>query len=257
MAENHVTLTLELPGDADDYVVSVRGRMPDDAVGRRGLRLFVSHASEDQEVAAQLVQSLEMFGVECFFSERSISSGTLWPAEIETQLNACDALLYLSSEHSNDSMWCQQEAAWALGRGVPVLPLPLDRSEMRGALALRNQLPKPDLDSWVPADKELGSFRRAQRARARTVGEIFKGLMRLDERVSEVIPGLVVNTLVRADKQHKVLCAKDMLKLMPSITDEQATDVLRACEDNETLAGLANMGVVEELRELVEQKRAL
>ena len=42
--------------------------------------------SEDQEVAAQLVQSLEMFGVECFFSERSISSGTLWPAEIETQL---------------------------------------------------------------------------------------------------------------------------------------------------------------------------
>ena len=156
MAENHVTLTLELPGDADDYVVSVRSRMPDDAVGRRGLRLFVSHASEDQEVAAQLVQSLEMFGVECFFSERSISSGTLWPAEIETQLNACDALLYLSSEHSNDSMWCQQEAAWALGRGVPVLPLPLDRSEMRGALALRNQLPKPDLDSWVPADKELG-----------------------------------------------------------------------------------------------------
>ena len=103
MAENHVTLTLELPGDADDYVVSVRSRMPDDAVGRRGLRLFVSHASEDQEVAAQLVQSLEMFGVECFFSERSISSGTLWPAEIETQLNACDALLYLSSEHSNDS----------------------------------------------------------------------------------------------------------------------------------------------------------
>ena len=140
---------------------------------------------------------------------------------------------------------------------VPVLPLPLDASEMRGALALRNQLPKPDLASWVPADKELRSFRRAQRARARTVGEIFEGLMRLDERASEVIPGLVVDTLVRADRQHKALCAKDVLKLMPSITDEQAADVLRACEENETLAGLANMGVVEELRELVEQKRAL
>lgn len=254
MAEYQTTLTLDLPGSIDDFIVSVRRRWSSRADGNGGLRLFISHASEDREVSDGLHHILGLFGVECFSNERDIRSGLRWPERIEDELNACEALVYLSSEHSNSSMWCQQEAAWARGRGVPVLPLPLDGSEMCGALAALQQLPGTELSIW----KRPGSyndFLRTLRARTKTVAAIFNALIECDGALREPIFDLVLTSLEKATKDHVVLCAKDILEKLPKMTEAQLARVEAVCDTNDCLKKLYDGGVAGDLRSLIKKQR--
>lgn len=235
-----VTLTIELPGGAGEYAVRV-SRAGDEGAWEEGPglaeeppRFFISYSSRDEVLAKRLSKLLrETFCVDCFCSAEALGAGEAWPSVLEKNLRTCDVLVYLSSAHSNESIWCQQEAAWALGRGIPVFPLLLDDAPMRGALERLERLPETDADKWVPRGEQPSSrdWLDANRYVAKTVvAPILSSLARrwgMREGVAE----LLVRALEKADRPGKGLCVKDVLvSTLDEVSEGHVARIDAACD---------------------------
>jgi hypothetical protein len=90
-------------------------------------RIFISHLSEDKELAEQLKLELETYGITGFVAHTDIEPTLEWQMEIELALNTCDCLVALISHSFNSSNWTDQEIGMALGRGHLVIPVKLGK----------------------------------------------------------------------------------------------------------------------------------
>ena len=83
--------------------------------------VFLSYDREDAPKARTIARALERAGHSVWW-DRHIKSGAQYSKEIETALNAADAVVVLWSERSIDSAWVRDEAAAGrdTGRLVPV-----------------------------------------------------------------------------------------------------------------------------------------
>ncbi|HEU5402779.1 MAG TPA: toll/interleukin-1 receptor domain-containing protein [Terriglobales bacterium] len=86
-------------------------------------RLFLSHCNSRKAEVGQLKLALGDLGVNGFVAHDDIEPSELWQTEIERALRTCEALAAVVSEDFSASLWCDQEIGFALGRGVPVLPI--------------------------------------------------------------------------------------------------------------------------------------
>ncbi len=86
-------------------------------------RIFITHLSEDKGKAMEIKESLKEFGVSCFVAHVDISPTKEWQNEIENALNTMDTLVALMTEKFRGSKWTDQEIGFALGRGIPVIPV--------------------------------------------------------------------------------------------------------------------------------------
>ena len=87
------------------------------------VRCFMSHVSSNKILAKQLKIELAQCGCSTFVAHEDIAPSSLWQQEIRTALATCHCLLSLVTPDFHASMWTDQEVGWALGRGIPVLPL--------------------------------------------------------------------------------------------------------------------------------------
>jgi hypothetical protein len=71
--------------------------------------LFVSHVSEDQAAAMEIVQELEQRGVPCWISPRDIPPGSSFDDEIAKAIEDSRALLLVFSEQCNASEYIRRE----------------------------------------------------------------------------------------------------------------------------------------------------
>lgn len=94
--------------------------------GDARFRLFLSHKAKVKKKAAELKNRLERFGVSCFVAHEDINPTKEWQDEIENALSSMDALAVLMTEGFHDSLWTDQEVGFALGRGVPIVPVKLE-----------------------------------------------------------------------------------------------------------------------------------
>ena len=92
---------------------------------RDGLRLFITHRAQEKLAAAELKLKLFPYGVCGFVAHQDIEPNQIWQAEIDRALVSMHALVALTTPGFDSSVWCQQEIGFALGRGVPVIPLRL------------------------------------------------------------------------------------------------------------------------------------
>ena len=113
----------ELYQSASRQANADEGRLAHSAVVSGPCRLFISPKSEDKETASALKEALASYGIDCFVAHEDIEVSAVWRECIQRELENCNALLYLSSNAANSSEWCQQEIGWALGRGIPVIPV--------------------------------------------------------------------------------------------------------------------------------------
>lgn len=88
-------------------------------------RLFISHLSRDRYEAQKLKECLDNYGVDAFVAHNDIEPSLEWQGVIELALRSMDSLVALFTPEFSESKWCDQEIGWALGRGIPVLPLSL------------------------------------------------------------------------------------------------------------------------------------
>lgn len=109
-------------------------------------RLFLSHSSSDKDFGANLKRKLGPVKVDVFVAHEDIEPNLTWQQEIKLGLASCHALLFLATDTSNQSWWCQQEVGWALGRGVFVTSYSLGADPVGFAGALQGwKVPKHDL----------------------------------------------------------------------------------------------------------------
>src|SRR5215472_8593830 len=89
-------------------------------------RVFISHASEDRQVAAQLHRWLVEEGHEVFLdSDRTdgLVVGEDWQQRLHERLRWADAVVCAVSSASLASIWCTTEVAIAQSRGSRLLPV--------------------------------------------------------------------------------------------------------------------------------------
>jgi type VI secretion system protein ImpJ len=77
-------------------------------------RVFLSYASEDAAVVADLAQLIEIQGMEYFLDKLSLRSGSAWQTELEKHIQNSDLFLLCWSRHAATSEWVAKEIEWAL-----------------------------------------------------------------------------------------------------------------------------------------------
>jgi hypothetical protein len=91
--------------------------------GEGVLRVFLSHRAEDKIQAAALKSDLNPYGISAFVAHEDIEPNQVWQTEIERALASMHVLVALVTPAFNQSVWCQQEVGFALGRGIPIMAL--------------------------------------------------------------------------------------------------------------------------------------
>ena len=93
--------------------------------------LFISHSSQDNEIAEQVMERLKAEGFVSLFldfdPQQGIPAGRDWEEELYAQLRKCDGLVFLLSQASAASKWCFHEIASARDLKKPIFPLLIER----------------------------------------------------------------------------------------------------------------------------------
>ncbi|GAA4899402.1 toll/interleukin-1 receptor domain-containing protein [Ferrimonas pelagia] len=98
------------------------------------MRLFLSHSSQDHQVAAGLVAQLKALGHSVWFAPAKIQAGHCFASEISAAMREVEAFLLLASGraigsgHQLGSEEVKTELKMARERRIPVIPLKVDAS---------------------------------------------------------------------------------------------------------------------------------
>lgn len=96
--------------------------------GKGSLRTFISHKATHLSKAIELQNTLRNYGFGSFVAYTDVQPMRKWQEAIEQALQTMDILLALLTQDFNDSEWTDQEVGFALGRGIPVVPIKLGRN---------------------------------------------------------------------------------------------------------------------------------
>jgi hypothetical protein len=99
------------------------------------LRLFISHRSEEKDIATKLAKELSTFNVSGFVAHEAIKPSEEWEAEILNGLRSMKAMLVFVTAQLHKSVWCNQEIGFALGRGITIVPICIDGNVPHGFIA--------------------------------------------------------------------------------------------------------------------------
>jgi hypothetical protein len=92
----------------------------------RAADVFISYASAQNLLAAQITEQFEAKGVRCWIARRDIVSGTnLWDAIIAA-ISSSRLVLVLLSAEANKSSQVIREVTQAVENGIPILPVRID-----------------------------------------------------------------------------------------------------------------------------------
>ncbi len=127
--------------------------------------VFLSHASQDHEQAAQLRKILLAHHLPVWFSPHHIRGAQQWQDEIGDALARCGWFLLFLSPHAVKSMWVRRELNYALmekryqNRIVPVL---FKKCDVRALSWILPQFQMIDFtqDYWQACDRLLQLWRK-------------------------------------------------------------------------------------------------
>jgi hypothetical protein len=97
------------------------------------MKVFISYACEDSEIARKLSRWLEGAGFDVWLDESNILPGDNWAEKVSQALKESQAMVVLISPAAMDSKWVRHEIEFALGtkeysgRLVPVFVGSRDR----------------------------------------------------------------------------------------------------------------------------------
>jgi ubiquinone/menaquinone biosynthesis C-methylase UbiE/PAS domain-containing protein len=121
--------------------VATLGEDDRDAAGTTGMAtssdalLFISHASEDRQVAMEIVADLERRGIDCWIAPRNIPAGRTFAGAIVTAIESCWATLLVFSERCNTKQeHIGREISVAIDSGKTIIPLRIQDARPQGEL---------------------------------------------------------------------------------------------------------------------------
>jgi TIR domain len=191
------------------------------------LRLFLSHIALYKVQASDLKDALAKRGISAFVAHEDIEPALEWPNEISLALRSMHALAALITPDFRRSNWTDQEVGWALGRGVPVMPVRLG-ADPNGFAAKIQAIPGSldSLDSL--ADAVVQALLRHRQTR----GQMRRALVKAFEN---------------SDSFATAKRLKQLVVAISDFTDEEKERLRKACTENDQVAD--SCGVVDAIYE--------
>ena len=192
-------------------------------------RLFISHKWEDRAFATQVQSASARFGMSCFVAHKDIRPTTKWESEILRALGSMDALLALITPGFADSDWTDQEVGFALGRGVPIIPVRLGKDPygfiggyqgLAGAERSPRELTESVVDALLADNPPaLPSLRRALVARFETSESYVHAneLVRIIERMTFLPADLIDRLETAPERNGNVANGWTVINRLPSL----------------------------------------
>lgn len=92
--------------------------------GSNPVAVFISHRHEDAPFVSTVRDILgSRYGIDAFVAHNDINPSKKWRDTIRAGLASCHFMVAVLHEKFHESQWCDQEVGWAMGRGVPVMPV--------------------------------------------------------------------------------------------------------------------------------------
>ncbi|HEY0073675.1 MAG TPA: toll/interleukin-1 receptor domain-containing protein [Abditibacteriaceae bacterium] len=99
--------------------------------------VFISYATENQDVADKACDFLENNGVRCWIATRDIHIGQDYDGKIVEAISACKVLLLLFASHSNESDDVKTELALAASKRKAIVPLRIEGATPSASMEYR------------------------------------------------------------------------------------------------------------------------
>jgi len=92
--------------------------------GSNPVAVFISHCHEDAEFVGRMRDVLATkYGIDAFIAHSDIDPSKKWRDTIRAALASCHFMVAVLHARFHESQWCDQEVGWAMGRGIPVMPV--------------------------------------------------------------------------------------------------------------------------------------
>jgi hypothetical protein len=135
--------------------------------------IFVSYAREDNEFAREVIRRLREWNRNPWNDQNNLRAGWNWQVSIDEALRNAEALIVVLSPHATRSQYVIYEWAFALGAGVPVIPVVYKQTQVHPKLktiqyidfTARSGTPWVDLRNGLPG--RPSPIRTASELRAR------------------------------------------------------------------------------------------
>ena len=96
---------------------------------------FVSHSTADiSNVVNEICRVFEKCHINSYIADRDAPIGSIIPQEVKNAIEASELCLAVITKNSKNSPWVNQEIGYALGAGIPVLPLKKGRIKIKGLI---------------------------------------------------------------------------------------------------------------------------
>jgi hypothetical protein len=99
------------------------------------IRLFISHRDEYKQQASELGLALKDYGISSFVAHDTIEPMEKWQHIILKSLYSMEIMLLFITDGFFDSFWTNQEVGVALGRGIPIIPVKMQKCDPRGFIS--------------------------------------------------------------------------------------------------------------------------
>lgn len=116
-----------------DMILGVEKREKEKGILRKGktdMYVFISHSSNEANIAGELCEVLENSGNSCFVAPRDIRLGHEYAEEIVNGIDRADAMLLLLSKAANQSPHVLREVERAVTKSIPVLVYKVEEVEL-------------------------------------------------------------------------------------------------------------------------------
>ena len=97
-------------------------------------KVFISYSSQDADFAELCQMRLKEAEIDVWLDQGVLSAGDDWRNAIDDGLNTADAVIVLLSPHACASAYVTYEWAYALGRGLRLIPLLLSPCQVHPRL---------------------------------------------------------------------------------------------------------------------------
>jgi CheY-like chemotaxis protein len=133
----------------------------------RMTKTFISHAEKDGYFADLIKMKLKEAGIQVWLDNGALHAGQEWRKAIDDGIASSDVCLVIVTPKSCKSSYVTYEWAYALGKGIKVIPLLFEDADIHPRLAVLQNLDFRDtkMSPWAALINEIGESGRDSEAK--------------------------------------------------------------------------------------------